>query len=151
LQSATKPGESAVDDAESAKKLLEVIPKTMRIIRTELRNYAKAEFSVPQFRILIHVSQGPRNNSQLAEHIGVSVAAMSRMVNGLVLKGLLTRTVGPTDRRQVQLILTEKGRNTVNQLTSAVQKTMALRISRLGQRPKRELRTGLSVLEALFP
>ena len=139
-----------MNDTKSAKQILDVIPRTMRIIRTELRALAKSELTVPQFRILAHLTEGPLNNGQLADIQGVSVAAMSRMVDGLVRRELLTRTVGANDRRQTLLALTPSGRETMDRITKAVQKSLAERISKLSTKPKKDLASGLDALEEVF-
>ncbi|MBI3541960.1 MAG: MarR family transcriptional regulator [Deltaproteobacteria bacterium] len=137
-------------DARSARQILEVIPRTMRIIRSELRLAAKSELSVPQFRILVHLGESALNNGQLADIQGVSVAAMSRMVDGLVRRGLIERTHDATDRRQVRLALTGVGSQTLERLKSGVQLSLAARISSLGTQPKEDLLNGLNVLEEVF-
>ncbi len=139
-----------MNDTESARQILDVIPRTMRIIRTELRALAKSELTVPQFRILAHLTEGSLNNGQLADIQGVSVAAMSRMVEGLVRRELLDRSVGLTDRRQTVLALTPKGRETMDRITKAVQKSLAERISKLSTKPKKDLASGLDALEEVF-
>ncbi|MBI3555654.1 MAG: MarR family transcriptional regulator [Deltaproteobacteria bacterium] len=139
-----------MNDTESAKQILDVIPRTMRIIRTELRALAKSELTVPQFRILAHLTEGSLNNGQLADIQGVSVAAMSRMVDGLVRRNLLTRTVSASDRRQIHLALTPTGRETMDRITKAVQKSLAERISKLSTKPKKDLASGLDALEEVF-
>ena len=123
----------------------------MRVIRSELRALAKSQFTVPQYRILVHLLDGPLNNGQLAEIQGVSVAAMSRMVDGLVKRDLLKRIEASTDRRQTYLGLTNLGQCTVEKLIRNVQKGMAIRISKLDPITKKALASGLSALKEMFP
>lgn len=140
-----------MSDADSAKQILDVIPRTMRMLRTELRSYAKPELTVPQFRILVHLTEAPRNNGQLAEIQGVSVAAMSRMVDGLVRRGLIERVGSTTDRRQIQLVLSDDGQRLCEKITTALQKSLSLRIAKLDKRPRQNLQTGLNILGEMFP
>jgi DNA-binding MarR family transcriptional regulator len=138
-------------DNDGAKRILEVIPRTMHTLRAELRTKARTNFSVPQFRVLNVLSRGPQNNNQLAEHIGVSVAAMSRLVDGLVRGGFVGRSAHASDRRQTQLVLTTLGARTVRTLKTSVQRRLAERISVLEPDSKQALVEGLQVLEGLFP
>ena len=56
---------------------------------------------------------------ELAEQIGLSMAAISRAVDGLVEKGYVTRIEDPDDRRVRRLAITEAGEETVGRILSA--------------------------------
>ncbi|SDC65738.1 MarR family winged helix-turn-helix transcriptional regulator [Shouchella lonarensis] len=56
----------------------------------------------------IHKLNGPSLN-ELAEHLRMETSTLSRQVQGLVTKGLVKRVQSETDRRYVQLTLTEEG------------------------------------------
>ena len=64
-------------DSDIAKRLLEVIPKCMRVIRRELRQFAKPSLTVPQFRVLAHINSGTELTSDLAEQHGISLPAIA--------------------------------------------------------------------------
>lgn len=49
--------------------------------------------------------------SEIGDGLGVSNAAASQLLDRLVQQGLITRAENPQDRREKQLILTEKGRS----------------------------------------
>ena len=56
---------------------------------------------------------------ELSESLGIDKSALSRTVDKMVDSGLLTRTEGKTDRRYVELSLTDKGRqgaDTINRI-----------------------------------
>ena len=58
----------------------------------------------------------------LSERIGLSLAGVSRAVEGLVQRGMVKRVEDPDDRRAKRLTLTSKGRRTMEGL-------MALRLA----------------------
>lgn len=62
--------------------------------------------------------------SDLGEHLGVTNAAASQMVDRLVLGGYLARNEHPQDRRSKQLTLTEKGRALVHESIAARRRWM---------------------------
>ena len=95
---------------ECAREVLEVVPVVMRGIRTELRSHRGGDISVPQFRTLFYVSrhEGP-SLSQVAEHVGLTMPSMSRIVDGLVARRLATRETHRGDRRRMTLALTTHG------------------------------------------
>src|SRR5947209_15174584 len=86
-----------------ARHLLDTVPLVMRVIRQHLRRH-RSGLSVPQFRTLWYVSSaaGP-SLSAVADFIGLSLPAMSRLVDGLVEGRLMTRRPCADDRRHVRL------------------------------------------------
>jgi len=66
--------------------------------------------SLAQFHLLEPLSTGPRTNRELAEQAGISAPTATRMVNGLLQRGLVTRIDDPIDRRAVVISLTDSGR-----------------------------------------
>ena len=137
-------------DLELSGMLLHVIPQIMRSIRGSLRGVAGSNLTVPQFRALAYVSLHPCSNKQLAGWQGVSLPAVSRMVDYLVKRRLLVRTPDPSDRRQVRLQLSKKGKEQFERLRQALQRQLAERIMTLNDPKKRMLAAGLTVLEELF-
>jgi DNA-binding MarR family transcriptional regulator len=100
-----------------------MVPVVMRAIRTELRKHRGGDISVPQFRALFYVSRHEGASlSQVAEHVGLTMPSMSRIVDGLVARRLATRETHQDDRRRMTLALTTQGHAT---LRSARQTTEA--------------------------
>ncbi len=82
----------------------------MRTIRTQVRSQRKSDLSVPQFRTLGFLNRNPGSTlSDVAEHVGLTLPAMSRLVDGLVSRDLMTRNISVDDRRRVELTLTKSG------------------------------------------
>lgn len=57
--------------------------------------------------------------TDLSEHLGVSSAAASQMLERLVEEELIQRTENPDDRRMKQIILTEKGSQIISETVNA--------------------------------
>jgi DNA-binding MarR family transcriptional regulator len=55
-------------------------------------------------------AEAPLSLGALGEELGLSLPAVSRAVDGLVRRGLCTRTEDPTDRRSKRVVLTKRGR-----------------------------------------
>jgi DNA-binding MarR family transcriptional regulator len=55
-------------------------------------------------------AKAPLSLGALGEELGLSLPAVSRAVDGLVKRGLCTRTEDPTDRRSKRVVLTKRGR-----------------------------------------
>lgn len=144
------PIDTTKGDLELSKLLLESIPPMMRSVRKVLRETKGATMTVPQFRVLAYVSLQPCTSKQLADWHGVSLPAISRMVNCLVRRQLLMRTPDALDRRQVQLHVSKKGRKAFTCVHRAVQKKLAEHIAALREADKKALMGGLLVLKELF-
>ena len=95
---------------EVTRELLAVLPLLNRIVAAEVRREAGEETTMPQFRVLAHLSPGPLTLSALAKKRRVSLQSMSELVQALVERGWVVRTPDPSDRRQSLLGLTDQGR-----------------------------------------
>lgn len=79
----------------------------------------RLELSFSQVKVLhlLHDSD-PLSVKGLSDALGLSVAGMSRAVDGLVGRGMVQRTEDPNDRRARCLALTAKGSRTVEGLVA---------------------------------
>lgn len=70
------------------------------------------EVSMREYDVLytLSKSESPQRLADLAEHVLLSQPALSRLVDRLVERGLVERTVDPQDRRAIRLFLTDQGR-----------------------------------------
>jgi DNA-binding MarR family transcriptional regulator len=66
--------------------------------------------SLAQYHLLEPLAAGPRTNRELAELAGISPPTATRMVDGLLQRGLVSRVEDPTDRRAVVISLSDAGR-----------------------------------------
>jgi DNA-binding MarR family transcriptional regulator len=87
-----------------------VLPLLSRIVAAEVRREAGEETTMPQFRVLAHLLEGPLTLSELARRRRVTLQSMGELAQVLVERGWVARTPNPSDRRQQQLSLTEHGR-----------------------------------------
>lgn len=98
------------DLAESARKLLEVVPIIMQDIRSEMRSRRSFDLTVPQFRALAFVNRNEGSSLwEVARHVGLTPPSTSRLVDNLIVRGLMARSDHPADRRRVQLTVTDHG------------------------------------------
>jgi DNA-binding MarR family transcriptional regulator len=98
-----------------------------------------------QLRVLVLADTvGSLNNKGVAAALNVDVSNASRICDRLVQTGLLNRRDSPTDRRNVELSLTSRGR----ELVSAVMKHRQAALTDILQRmPARSRQALLSSLE----
>ena len=81
-----------------------------RSMRNFLRYSRETGLSMSQFGVLFHLSRKRSSGvTDLGDHLGVTSAAVSQMLERLVQQGLILRTEDPNDRRVKKIVLTEKG------------------------------------------
>jgi len=102
--------EIKVTDEQCAREIMETVPVVMRFIRREMRAQGSLFLSVPQLRTLVHLDRHPGTDlTSVADHLGVTAATASAVVNRLVHQGLVHREAHPLKRRHVVLSLTRSG------------------------------------------
>ena len=70
----------------------------------------KSGLSMSHIGALFHIhSEGKCGVTELGNHLDVTSAAASQMLERLVQQGLILRTEDPEDRRGKQIVLTDKG------------------------------------------
>jgi MarR family transcriptional regulator for hemolysin len=75
-----------------------------------MRSQRAPDITIPQFRTLTFVNRNADTSlSEVAEHMGLTLPATSKLVDDLTRKNLITRQDQPTDRRKIKLNLTPKG------------------------------------------
>ena len=79
-------------------------------MRNFLRYARQSELSMSQFGVLFQLSRKKSCGvTDLSDHLGVTSAAVSQLLEGMVQQGLILRKEDPNDRRTKQIALTEKG------------------------------------------
>ena len=113
-----------------------------RILRaTEVygRDLARAAgLTAVQFRVLQIVGErGLTTATEIARRMRVSQATITSLVDKLVRHGMVTREKSQADRRQINILITDRGRETISQAPDALQQRYVRRFEawRTGNRP----------------
>jgi DNA-binding MarR family transcriptional regulator len=134
-----------------ARDLMETVPLVMQFIRGHMRSLRGHELTVAQLRTLYNVSRGRRPSlSEVAEHIGLSLPAMSRMVDALVKKGLMTRTSCEQDRRHLRLELTRRGQTALDQAWNGTHDRLSAEIAALPAEQRGIIQAAMHALRPVF-
>ena len=104
------PNETRPERAPSA--FLPILRAYMRHMVDDMSRLVKEHgLSMPQFAALQYLhAEAPRSVSEIAEHLNLSLATTSHLVDRLVGKDLLVRDEDPGDRRQKRIALAPAGR-----------------------------------------
>lgn len=135
----------------SAEALLDTVPLVMRTVRQFMREQGSSDLSVPQFRALGFVDRHPETSvSAVAEHLGLSVAATSRLVDALVARGLVQRQVSTIDRRFVTLVLSPEGVTVREDARRYTAQQLAAKVSDLSEAERANIMAALESLRQVF-
>src|SRR5262249_62153855 len=100
---------ASADDC--ARNILEVVPLVVRALRATMRHQRGANLSVPQFRPLWYLSRETGASlSAVAEHVGLTLPSMSKMIDSPVERRLVDRGIWTLERRPATLALWPLGR-----------------------------------------
>lgn len=150
LSSSTGTSEPSTNVDEVVDRILQVVPRTMRRIRTEMRTAGTGSLTVPQLRALLHVRRRPGSGlSPLADHLGMSLPAASGLVDRLVRADLIERSADPVERRRIQLRLTPSGAELVGRAHLLVRARLSADLAALSPTDLAQLASALDVLAGL--
>jgi len=98
---------------EAADLFLDAIPPIWYLLRAQIDKIAREKFDITggQFHVLGRIKSGKTSVSDLADTRHISRPTVSRKVDNLVEKGLVSRKESREDRRFTVLELTEEGGN----------------------------------------
>jgi MarR family transcriptional regulator for hemolysin len=132
-----------------AHELMDTAPQIVQAIRVEMRRGRGSDISIPQFRSLAFIQRNPDSSlSDVAEHLGLTLPSVSKLVDGLVKQKLVSRLASTTDRRRLTLALTQAGTAIMNSSRAAAQAELAAKISSLSGA---ELETICQAMQLLRP
>lgn len=152
--SARRQGPVGEQDAAGhcATLLLETMPRVLKAVRAAVGNDPARGLNVPQFRTLMFVDQhAGASLSTAAEFLGLSLPSASKVVDGLVKRGMLMRQSDRKDRRRMTLRLTRKGDALLAGVQETVRGHLAGLLGRMDRGSLGVLAEALMVLQESFP
>jgi DNA-binding MarR family transcriptional regulator len=116
------------DVAELAQKLGTLMRCSMQSGENEFfRTIDDLQLSFTQFKILIGLwhEDSELSLKMVGDHLGLSMPAVSRAVDGLVQRNLVTRIEDESDRRAKLISATDEGRALLEQIVAVRARTVA--------------------------
>lgn len=107
---------------------------TARLAKTADLALQDVDLSVPQYRLLAYLSEGTAAATALAERLIVSRPSVTALVDGLVQRGLVERQPDAADRRRIDHVLTDEGRDALAAADAAVEARLRDLAAHLGGR-----------------
>ena len=134
-----------------AHELMDTAPQIVQTIRVEMRHARDLNISVPQFRTLRFIQRNPDSSlSNLAEHLGLTLPSVSKLVDGLVKQKLVTRKTSTTDRRQLTLMLTSSGTSIVDSAIASARSNLAKKMEHLSNDELELISQTMQLLRPIF-
>ena len=134
-----------------ARELMDTAPKIVQAIRIEMRRGRGTDLSIPQFRTMAFVQHNPDASlSDLADHLGLTLPSVSKLVDGLVKQKLISRQESTVDRRQLRLVLTPNGESIVNSAREGALANLTKIMSCLSDDELETIHRAMELLSPLF-
>ena len=135
----------------AADLLLEAVPGVMLFLRATFRRHVRSALTIAQVRALAIVRRcGQGTLTEIADLLGISPPAASRLVEAMVAKRLIRRQTSRRDRRRLSLRLTSAGEKMLDAATAVARQHMAARLGELSKAEMATVQTALTRLDGLF-
>ncbi|HPZ43171.1 MAG TPA: MarR family transcriptional regulator [Bacillota bacterium] len=129
-------------------RLEEVFLELVRTLHSELANQMVSGITGSQFFVLKKINErGRMTVSEVAEELGVSLSAITALVNRMVNNGLAVRTRDLTDRRLVWLEATEQGADVMRRCLEGRRKVAE---KYFGQIPEEDMEKLIEIYEKVL-
>ncbi len=90
--------------------------------------------TIPEWRVVAHLSQaGSVSVREIHERVDMDKSKVSRAASRLEVAGYISKKINGNDRRLVELELTQKGQDMINELTPIAQEYEANVLATLGE------------------
>lgn len=143
------PGKTASpppDDASTEATVDALLAASRALVAISARSIAGAdEVTLPQFRMLVVLSQSHTNLSGLARALDVAPSTAMRMVDRLAGSGLVERHVPPENRRETRLSLSTAGHDVVRNVTERRRRDLASVVRELSEEAREDLTRAMAV------
>ena len=136
-----------MDDNTLSQMMIDVLPRSVHLLRTYVTKHSLPNLSLPQFRILANVEKGIRTITEIAKYQGVTQPAMSQMIIQLIEKNYLSKVQNPDDKRQMLLAITNEGQQELLRVRNLVKEDIVHKLSHFSEDQKQELMLGLIALK----
>lgn len=140
-----------IREDECASLVMETVPLLMRTMRREMRQRQPAELSMPQFRTLRILHRRPRMSlSELAQRLDLTLASTSKLIDVLVKHDFVQREGCSTDRRRIELQLTEHGHASLSAIWQAAHARLTEALARLPEHERAVVSQAMRALQSLL-
>jgi DNA-binding MarR family transcriptional regulator len=133
-------------------KFWESVPPAWHNTRAYIRKVAAEKFSMTteQFQVLRRIRKGIESVSALADANHTSRSSVSKAVDALVNKGLVSRLTDVNDRRHVHLTLTSEGQRLLTEVYAQAEAWLREKFQELSPAELALLLDAMQILQKTF-
>lgn len=114
-------------------------------------NKNSSDLNITQYKLLYHLDkEGSQNVSDLAKSVHITNAAVTTITDQLLADDYITKDRSKTDRRVVNITITDKGRNIVNNMKKEHQNKMKEHFHKLTEEDIQHLKRIFKLLNENF-
>jgi len=130
----------------------QTVPPVWHAARSITHQTAVEEFQMTasQFHTLRRIAEGNASVSDLADCMHLNRSNISRSVDDLVNSGLVERKQDLKDRRNINLFLTDRGKELIHSFLESSGKKMVDKFSLLSENDLEDISRGLIALQKVF-
>lgn len=140
------------DLSKAVDRYWESLPPTWHRTRSVIRGIAAEKFNltVEQFQVLRRIRRGFASVSSIAQDSRTSRSAVSKAVDVLVHRALVSRQQDPRDRRNIPLSLTPEGEHALSTIFNEAEDWLSARFSQLSSDEINLAIRGMEILQKAF-
>ncbi|MGW2836538.1 MarR family winged helix-turn-helix transcriptional regulator [Streptomyces sp. NPDC001493] len=128
----------AIDESEDV--LVDgLVRSAFQIMGVLTRISAEHDLSLTQLRVLGILRDRRPRMSDLAAFLGLDKSTLSGLVDRAARRGLMTRAPNPTDKRAVDVLITDAGRELTELMYQEARTALAPATGRLDEQQRRQL------------
>jgi len=136
---------------ECAAQVMAVFDMIMRLIGSEMHKRSSGDLSIQQFRAMMIVSHHEGANlSLVADYLGTTISAASKIIDSLVEGKFVEREVDSRDRRKIVLSVTAQGQGILKTMKHEAVKIIAGRLDQLSHVETSLIGLAMDVLRSAF-
>jgi len=124
---------------KNIKDLDHIVSRLIYRVRVLHNRYTVDQITDTQFIVLRSLRKSPCNTSFLAHMLGVTLSAVTALINRLHKMGLVTRERQEKDRRQVWISITPKGLQVLKEVEEKRNLLLAMYLSKIPEDEREQL------------
>jgi DNA-binding MarR family transcriptional regulator len=139
-----------IAEVDDETELRHVLGDVVGVVEPQLVElWRRTGLTFAQRRLLRRLGDGPRSAGALAAELGIAAPSLTRQLQKLEDRRLITRQVDRDDRRRVLVALTSTGQSALTERKVSNRGPLALAIKEMSPRQQRDLARSLRVLVQL--
>jgi DNA-binding MarR family transcriptional regulator len=141
----------AEQNQDCAARVIRTFPALMQAIVTGVESKGKIKLSFQQFRALMFIARHQNPNlSMVCDHLGATLSATSKLIDGLIQDGCVAGETAPDDRRIKLLSLTPSGKEEIQTHHQYLISSLAAKLDKLTESERAMVALAMDVLQSVL-